>query len=90
MDVRTGAAEAEAGWLHKGKYLLHFLAAFLVAALLLGDVPVHANQQSQSVVKIGFPIQARISYVNEQGDYAGYLVDYLQQLNLFTNRAKSI
>lgn len=37
------------------------------------------------VVKIGFPIQYGMSYVDEKGNYKGYLVDYLNQLNLFTN-----
>ena len=37
------------------------------------------------MVRIGFPVQPGISYLDENGRYAGYLVDYLDQLEMFTD-----
>ena len=62
------------------------LAAALAAAvlLLLTAVAAGAQTPSPTVVRVGFPIQAGISEVDENGEYTGYLVDYLEQLCLFT------
>lgn len=38
-----------------------------------------------TVVRVGFPIQHGISYLDENGEYAGYMVDYLEYLSLYTN-----
>lgn len=46
---------------------------------------VHAQSSSDKVVRVGFPIQDGISYIDEHGNYAGYLVDYLEQMTLFTD-----
>lgn len=53
--------------------------------LVLTLLPVHAQAMSDRVVRVAFPIQGNISYIDENGDYAGYLVDYLNQLTLFTD-----
>ena len=52
--------------------------------LLLSLLPVPVHAASDNVVRVAFPIQDGISYIDENGDYAGYLVDYLDQLTLFT------
>lgn len=41
--------------------------------------------EKTQVVRIGFPVQDGISYFDENGQYAGYLVDYLKQLTMFTD-----
>lgn len=62
------------------------LLLLLVVTLLMGTTwPALAKTQNKTVVRVGFPIQNGSSYVDEEGNYAGYLVDYLHQLNLFTN-----
>lgn len=58
---------------------------FLAVLLLTGIVPAEAREIDKSVVKIGFPVQSGMSYIDERGEYAGYLADYLHQLNLFAN-----
>lgn len=52
---------------------------------MLTLLPVHAQAAADNVVRVAFPIQGDISYIDENGDYAGYLVDYLNQLTLFTD-----
>lgn len=44
-----------------------------------------AASNGNTVVRVGFPIQHGISYLDENGDYAGYMVDYLEYLSLYTN-----
>lgn len=44
-----------------------------------------AASNGNTVVRVGFPIQHSISYLDENGDYAGYMVDYLEYLSLYTN-----
>ncbi|HIY06093.1 MAG TPA: hypothetical protein H9844_03315 [Candidatus Evtepia faecigallinarum] len=62
----------------------HLLALLLVLCLL-GGVCAHAGESDKTVVRVGFPIQSGMSYLNDRGEYAGYLVDYLHQLKLFTD-----
>lgn len=66
---------------------LKSMTAFLAVsmALLCSSVTAHAQVPSDPVVRVGFPIQSGISYLDENGDYAGYMVDYLNQLTLFTD-----
>ena len=45
----------------------------------------HAGESEKTVVRVGFPIQSGISYLDERGEYAGYLVDDLNQRALFTD-----
>ena len=61
-----------------------FVVIFMVVLLSLGIVAYASNNQSK-VVRVGFPIQDGISYIDENGDYTGYLVDYMNQLTLFTD-----
>ena len=65
----------------KQKTLL--LAACIM--LLLSFLPFQARAASDRVVRVGFPIQGDISYIDEDGNYAGYMVDYLNKLTLFTD-----
>lgn len=62
------------------------MAAALAAGILLLLTALAAGAQAPSptVVRVGFPIQAGISEVDENGEYTGYLVDYLEELSLFT------
>lgn len=53
--------------------------------MLFCGIVVHAEGESSTVVRVGFPVQEGMSYIDENGNYAGYLVDYLEQLNLFTD-----
>lgn len=61
-----------------------FVVVFTVILLSFSIVSYSFNNQSK-VVRVGFPIQEGISYIDENGDYAGYLVDYINQLTLFTD-----
>lgn len=61
--------------------LLLLLAIFL---LLPGGGVARAAVQKGTVIRVGFPVQAGISYLDEAGNYTGYLVDYLDQLSLYT------
>lgn len=68
------------------KYLQNMVAFLVVSITLLCHcAAAFAQTPSETVVRVGFPIQAGISYIDEDGNYAGYLVDYLDQLELFTN-----
>jgi diguanylate cyclase (GGDEF)-like protein len=68
------------------RYLKDKVVLWVVSiALILPLFPIHAQAASDRVVRVGFPIQGNISYIDENGDYAGYLVDYLEQLTLFTD-----
>lgn len=60
-----------------------FSVCMLLATLLSIGMTAQARDRESPVVKVGFPIQTGISYLDENGEYAGYLVDYLEQLNLF-------
>lgn len=66
-------------------YIKSYIKLFLAILLCLLCFKFYATAHEQTVVKIGFPIQHGMSYVDEKGNYKGYLVDYLNQLNLFTN-----
>ena len=54
-------------------------------ALLCNSIAAYAQAPSETIVRVGFPIQDGISYIDENGNYAGYMVDYLNQLSLFTD-----
>lgn len=59
----------------------------IIAVCIMGSVVPEAQGASKEnpVIRVGFPIQRGISYVDENGDYAGYMVDYLDYLSLYTN-----
>lgn len=57
----------------------------LCITLMFQLLPAYAQATSDKVVRVAFPIQGEISYIDENGNYAGYLVDYLDQLTLFTD-----
>ena len=43
--------------------------------LMFNLLPVQAQAASEHIVRVAFPIQDGISYIDENGNYAGYLVD---------------
>lgn len=63
------------------------LAWLLIAVCIMVSVMPAAQGASNknTVVRVGFPIQHGISYLDENGEYAGYMVDYLEYLSLYTN-----
>lgn len=62
------------------------LGLVLIACVCISStVAVQAGRGQKTVVRVGFPIQYGISYLDENGNYAGYMVDYLEQLSLYTN-----
>lgn len=68
------------------KYMKNFTAALVLCTILFCDLmSIHAREASEKVVRVGFPIHPGMSYIDENGNYAGYMVDYLNQLTLFTN-----
>ena len=61
------------------------LSVFLTACLVLSIVvPAYASGRYRTVVRAGFPIQNGISEVDENGNYKGYMVDYLERLRVYT------
>ena len=84
-----GTWEKQVNWMtaeaHGPERLFRLLAALLAVVLLLGPAAAYGAEPAETTVRIGFPIQNGISHRTERGDYAGYLVDYLHQLKLFTN-----
>lgn len=68
------------------KHVKKMAAALALGAMLLSHLgAAYAQLPPDQVVRVGFPIQAGISYIDENGDYAGYMVDYLNQMTLFTD-----
>ena len=63
--------------------LISLLLSLVLLFPLTGRA-AEAADRSARVVKVGFPIQVGTSYLDERGNPAGYLVDYLHQLSLFT------
>ena len=63
------------------------LAWLLVTiCIMISMVPAaQGASNGKTVVRVGFPIQNGISYLDENGEYAGYMVDYLEYLSLYTN-----
>ena len=59
--------------------------ALIACVCIASTVTVQARLGQKTVVRVGFPIQHGISYLDENGNYAGYMVDYLEQLSLYTN-----
>lgn len=47
--------------------------------------PALAREKTHDVVRVGFPIQEGISYIDQNGNYAGYMVDYLDYVRLYTD-----
>lgn len=72
------------------KYIYEILKKFFIIIIIsiifiVNCITVFAQQVSDNVIKVGFPIQKGLSYINEKGEYAGYLVDYLNYIKLYTN-----
>ena len=62
------------------------LFVVLTFCVLLVSVTIaQAVKENDKVIRVGFPIQHGISYIDDSGNYAGYMVDYLKQLSLYTN-----
>ena len=67
------------------KYLSKALLLVGLILCMCGKFHAAAFEQTTDVVRVGFPILAGTSYIDERGEYAGYLVDYMNQLTSFTN-----
>lgn len=85
MAVYTNGIDAVRKKSFGCRYIGKLLAAVFAALVFISGFSAHASEPSQQVVKVGFPIQAGSSYIDEWGNYAGYLVDYLHQLGMFTH-----
>ncbi len=85
MDVLSEFIRTLGGKIGKFKMLGSGITAFLIALSLTGSMIAYAHEPEMQTVRIGFPIQPGSSYIDENGNYAGYLVDYLNQLSLFTH-----
>ncbi len=86
MNIGINAGHASSSELdQRSRRIVGYLLALLIVLSFLAGTNVHASQESKPVVRVGFPIQSGMSYRNERGDYAGCLVDYLHQLELFTD-----
>lgn len=59
----------------------------ILTACIMGSMILTAQGTSNgtTVVRVGVPIQHGISYLDENGEYAGYMIDYLEYLSLYTN-----
>lgn len=61
------------------------VSIFLMVCFLCSNgTIIHALEKKETVVRVGFPIQQGISFIDEQGHHSGYLVDYLEQISLYT------
>lgn len=85
MEIRSKGAQAVSSRAAQRTRMLGYLAAFLAAILLLGGTAAHAERAASPVVRVGFPVQNGMSYLDERGEHAGYLVDYLHQLEMYTH-----
>ena len=81
MKVCVASMRRIRRWLWRFRRIAAVMAVFLSTSCLWG---LASAAEETSVVRIGFPVQNGISYLDENGQYAGYLVDYLDQLNMFT------
>lgn len=63
------------------------LVWLILAVCTIGSMVLTAQAASTGsvVVRVGLPIQHGISYIDENGEYAGYMIDYLEYLSLYTN-----
>lgn len=63
-----------------------FAWLILAVCIMVSVMPAaQGASRKNTVVRVGFPIQHGISYLDENGEYAGYMVDYLEYLSLYTN-----
>ena len=67
------------------KQLKRILWLSMAICVLLSSTMAQAIRVRRTAIRVGFPIQYGISYLDDNGNYAGYMVDYLEQLSLYTN-----
>lgn len=60
------------------------LAFLLVLALCTVTASAEPSQGEQKVVKVAYPIQPGLTEVDEQGNYSGYLYEYLEEVSQYT------
>ncbi|MFQ9923738.1 MAG: transporter substrate-binding domain-containing protein [Beduini sp.] len=56
---------------------------FIVMSLMLSGVPLHAKEKR--IIKVGYPIQAGLTELDEDGNYSGYTYEYLQEIAQYAN-----
>ncbi len=54
----------------------------LLLFLLVPRLTVQA--EGNKTIRVGFPIQGKLTYKDEDGKYAGYMVDYLNEIKKYT------
>ena len=59
------------------------LALFLIAGILSAS-SASASQTSARTLRIGFPIQPGLTEIDEDGNYAGYTYEYLEEIAQYT------
>lgn len=68
------------------KRVRQFVWLILAICIMVSVMPAAQGASNEkTVIRVGFPIQHGISYLDENGEYAGYMVDYLEYLSLYTN-----
>lgn len=69
----------------KLRRLILFIAfiSFLFSSVAIPCVSAEKKQEKQ-VIKVGFPIQGNLTNKDENGNYYGYTVDYLEEIKKYT------
>lgn len=63
-------------------FKIFFMLCALLTVLLFPPA-VHA-QESETLVRVGFPIQQGLTELDENGNYSGYTCDYLKEIAQYT------
>ncbi|WP_041138184.1 transporter substrate-binding domain-containing diguanylate cyclase [Beduini massiliensis] len=56
---------------------------FIVLSLMLSGIPLHAKEKR--IIRVGYPIQAGLTEVDEEENYSGYTYEYLQEIAQYAN-----
>lgn len=59
-------------------------ACLLAGVLALAGCAVATEEKPHTVVRVGYPIQAGLSEVNENGERSGYTYEYLEEIAQYT------
>ena len=56
----------------------------LLLTFLLWSLPAHALTEEARTVRVAYPIQQRITALDENGEYTGYTYEYLEEIAQYT------